>query len=116
MIKVYPWNVPPGNAREPKPRSDGLQLARYDQSLLDSGKFENRAALARFLGVSRAGVTQVLYRPKSTENGEVSGVDQGVSSTWAAMLDSQCVILGKNRGQCLKDYLTGRNIPILLSV
>lgn len=72
MIKVYPWNVPPGNAREPKPRSDGLQLARYDQSLLDSGKFENRAALARFLGVSRGRVTQVLSRPKSTDNGEVS--------------------------------------------
>jgi len=116
MIKVYPSNVPPGNAREPKPRSDGLQLVRYDQSLLDSGKFANRAALARLLGVSRARVTPVFSRPESTENGEVSGVDRGVSSTSAANLDSQCVILGKNRGQCLKDYLTGRNLPILLSV
>jgi hypothetical protein len=34
-----------------------LVLARYYQSLLDSGKFERRAALARFLGVSRTRVT-----------------------------------------------------------
>jgi hypothetical protein len=39
-----------------------LKLARYYQSLLDSGQFENRAALARYLGVSRARVTQVLHR------------------------------------------------------
>jgi hypothetical protein len=37
-------------------------LAHYYQSLLDSGKFESRAALARYLGVSRARVTQVLRR------------------------------------------------------
>ena len=47
------------------PRRDGFKLARYYQSLLDSGKFENRAGLARFLGVSRARVTQVLNRLKS---------------------------------------------------
>lgn len=46
-------------------RRDGVKLARHYQSLLDSGKFENRAALARFLGVSRARVTQVLNRLKS---------------------------------------------------
>jgi len=40
-------------------------LARYYQSLLDSGQFENRAALARYLGVSRARVTQVLKRLNS---------------------------------------------------
>jgi Mn-dependent DtxR family transcriptional regulator len=39
-----------------------LKLARYYLSLLDSGRFENRAALARHLGVSRARVTQVLKR------------------------------------------------------
>lgn len=32
------------------------------ESLLESGKFENRSALARYLGVSRARVTQVLKR------------------------------------------------------
>ena len=55
---------------EPKPktettkkeRRDPLKTARYYQSLLDTGKFENRAALARYLGVSRARVTQVLNR------------------------------------------------------
>lgn len=42
---------------------DGSQKSpRYYQKLLDSGKFESRAALARFLGVSRARVTQVLRR------------------------------------------------------
>jgi hypothetical protein len=61
-----PWNGSSGP--EPKavptlqePR-DPLMLARYYQSLLDSGQFENRAALARYLGVSRARVTQVLRR------------------------------------------------------
>jgi hypothetical protein len=43
---------------EPKPahkeRRDPLKLAKYYQSLLDTGKFESRAALARYLGVSRA--------------------------------------------------------------
>jgi Mn-dependent DtxR family transcriptional regulator len=39
-----------------------MKLARHYQALLDSGKFENRAALARHLGVSRARVTQVLNR------------------------------------------------------
>jgi len=55
---------------EPKPKSetakkerrDPLKTARYYQSLLDTGKFESRAALARYLGVSRARVTQVLRR------------------------------------------------------
>jgi len=50
--------VPP----PPKESRDPLKLARYYQSLLDSGKFENRAALSRYLGVSRARVTQVLRR------------------------------------------------------
>jgi len=33
-----------------------MKLARHYQALLDSGKFESRAALARHLGVSRARV------------------------------------------------------------
>ncbi|MBX9579005.1 MAG: helix-turn-helix domain-containing protein [Gemmataceae bacterium] len=37
-------------------------MAHHYKALLDSGKFENRAALARHLGVSRARVTQVLRR------------------------------------------------------
>ena len=64
IIAIFPWNgssrpepkVPPS----PREARDPLKLARYYQSLLDSGKFENRAALARYLGVSRARVSQVL--------------------------------------------------------
>jgi hypothetical protein len=50
--------VPP----PPKESRDPLKLARYYQSLLESGKFKNRASLAHYLGVSRARVTQVLQR------------------------------------------------------
>lgn len=39
-----------------------MSLDRICQGLLDTGKFANRAALARHLGVSRARVTQVLRR------------------------------------------------------
>jgi hypothetical protein len=64
VIEVIPWN----GSIEPEPKVSAtakelrnpLKLARYHQSLLDSGRFENRAALARYLGGSRARVTQVL--------------------------------------------------------
>lgn len=73
-IKFYPWTRPPATPkRESKPapqQRDPLRLARYYQSLLDSGKFESRAALARHLGVSRARVTQVLNRLKDSDQGE----------------------------------------------
>ncbi len=46
-----------------------MKLARHYQALLDSGRFENRAALARHLGVSRARVTQVLRRLRTTPSG-----------------------------------------------
>ena len=63
---MIPWGVPFTGEPEPKPapkeRPDGMKLARHYQALLDSGKFESRAALARHLGVSRARVTQVLKR------------------------------------------------------
>ena len=66
VIVLLPWNAASAAKSEPKPapkeRCDPLKLARYYQSLMDSGKFENRAALARYLGVSRARVTQVLNR------------------------------------------------------
>ena len=74
-IEFYPWNAPPATKistpKPAKPDRDPLRLARYYQSLLDSGKFENRAALARFLGVvSRARVTQVLNRLKSAADSQ----------------------------------------------
>ncbi len=71
VIAMFPWNafsdVKPAPKAASKERRDPLKLARYYQSLLDSGKFESRAALARFLGVSRARVTQVLRRLKACE-------------------------------------------------
>ena len=68
-MEFYPWNSPIASqqrqSKAGKPARDPLRLARYYQSLLDTGKFESRAALARFLGVSRARVTQVLNRLES---------------------------------------------------
>lgn len=69
IITFHAWNAPPAvgaNQNGTKiPAPDPLRLAHYYQSLLDTGKFESRAALARFLGVSRARVTQVLNRLES---------------------------------------------------
>lgn len=66
VIALHPWNGSGSHVPElkpvPKERPDGMKLARHYLALLDSGKFENRAALARHLGVSRARVTQVLRR------------------------------------------------------
>jgi len=66
VIAIIPWNgsidLEPKVPATPKEHRDPLKLACYYQSLLDTGKFENRAALARHLGVSRARVTQVLNR------------------------------------------------------
>lgn len=68
VIEFHAWNAPQAEKNKQsgpdQPRRDPLRLARYYQGLLDSGKFESRAALARFLGVSRARVTQVLNRLK----------------------------------------------------
>ena len=64
VIEVIPWNgsIEPEAAvpSVPKEPRDPLKLASDYQLLLDSSQFENRAALARYLGVSRARVTQVL--------------------------------------------------------
>jgi len=72
VIAIHPWNgssePEPSVPATPKEPRDPLKLARYYQSLLDSGRFENRAALARYLGVSRARVTQVLRRLISEVN------------------------------------------------
>jgi hypothetical protein len=69
IIEFNPWNGSSGPEPQAQPLlsepRDPLKLARYYQSLLDSGQFENRAALARYLGVSRARVTQVLRRLES---------------------------------------------------
>jgi hypothetical protein len=66
-----PWNGSSGPESKttalPTESRNPLKLARY-QSLLDSGQFENGAALARFLGVIRARVTQELRRLKQASN------------------------------------------------
>jgi len=72
MYSFYPWNARPAIEKShPATRKsirDPLLLARYYQSLLDTGRFESLAALARFLGVSRARVTQVLTPLKCPPN------------------------------------------------
>lgn len=66
VIELFAWNSAFSGKLEPKPalkeRREPLKLTHHYQALLDSGKFENRAALARHFGVSRARVTQVLRR------------------------------------------------------
>lgn len=77
-IHLYPWSTPPASVPGPTEQAgvnrDPLALARFYQSLLDSHVVENRAALGRYLGVSRARVTQVLRRlnraRKPDRNGE----------------------------------------------
>ena len=71
-VLSIPWGRSSPEKPEPKPppkeRSDGMNLAGRYQALLDSGKFENQAALARHLGVSRARVTQVLRRVRQNRH------------------------------------------------
>lgn len=75
VVEFFPWTHPEeASISAPKPprvnRRDPLALARHYQALLDSGVVETRAQLARYLGVSRARVTQVLRRLSGTaENG-----------------------------------------------
>ena len=70
-VEFYPWNpisaIPKPKCEHKKPRPDGMERARYYQSLLDSGEVKTRAELARYLGVNRARVTQVLRRLADSE-------------------------------------------------
>ena len=70
---LFPWITPEmiqersrGGGRV---KPDPLSRACYYQSLLDGGVVKNRADLARYLGVSRARVTQVLRRLKKDLEG-----------------------------------------------
>ena len=69
-VESYPWNpisaIPNPKCEHKKSRHDGLERAQYYQSLLESGEVKTRAELARYLGVSRARVTQVLNRLKAS--------------------------------------------------
>ena len=65
-IELFKWNSILGQIRaeseSAKPTRDRMRLAHHYQAILDSGEVETRAELARYLGVSRARVTQVLNR------------------------------------------------------
>lgn len=65
-IEMFKWNSISDQIRAElesvAPKRDRMRLALHYQSLLDSGEVETRADLARYLGVSRARVTQVLRR------------------------------------------------------
>jgi hypothetical protein len=65
-VEFHCWKpisgIPKPEAAPRKPKSDRMRLPLYYQSLLDSGVVQTRAELARYLGVSRARVTQVLRR------------------------------------------------------
>jgi hypothetical protein len=65
-VEFYPWNPLESIVSEPAPgqsvNRDPLAKAKFYQSLLDAGVVSNRAALARYLGTSRANITQVLRR------------------------------------------------------
>lgn len=80
-LEFYPWSTPPASPDGPpqggRVNRDPLALARFYQSLLDSRVVENRAALARYLGVSRARVTQVLRRLDETRGGSEQGEGAG---------------------------------------
>ena len=76
----FPWttvsDLPEAPKRGPKPseseatnKPQGIETARRYQALLDAGTVKTRAELARFLGVSRARVTQVLKRLENEVNG-----------------------------------------------
>jgi len=69
-IEFYPWLSPeqllPLAPPRQKAQRDPLALARYYQSLLDSGQFKSQAELAHHLGVSQARVSVVLRRLKTS--------------------------------------------------
>lgn len=68
-VEFYCWKpisgIPIPEIPPKKPKPDRMKLPLYYQSLLDSGVVQTRAELARYVGVSRARVTQVLRRLES---------------------------------------------------
>lgn len=71
-IEMFKWNSIldriQAESESAKPKRDRMRLARQYQALLASGEVESRAELARFLGVSRSRVTQVLNRLRPVSN------------------------------------------------
>lgn len=76
----HPWGTPDylpiWHRKRGSVNRDPLELARFYNSLLETPVVESRAGLARYLGVSRARVTQVLRRLKKPASRESAGSDQ----------------------------------------
>jgi len=72
-VEFHCWKPISGLPKAKKPpkksKPDRMKLPLYYQSLLDSGVVQTRAELARYLGVSRARVTQVLKRLDNCDSG-----------------------------------------------
>jgi len=66
VVELTPWatlfSVDPAPSGHESVKRDPLALARLYLSLLESGLAKSRADVARYFGVSRARVTQVLRR------------------------------------------------------
>ena len=71
VVELIPWatlfSVDPAPAGPEFVKRDPLALARLYLSLLESGLAKSRADVARYFGVSRARVTQVLRRLETPE-------------------------------------------------
>lgn len=64
-VHLIPWgdaNTVLKPKTKAKAKHDPMARAQFYQSLLDNEVVESRAALSRYLGVTRARVTQVLRR------------------------------------------------------
>lgn len=79
VVELHPWSSPqslPAAPAEPqRVNRDPLALARLYQGLIDAGIAKNRAEVARYFGVSRARVTQVLRRLDRNGNGHANNGD-----------------------------------------
>jgi hypothetical protein len=68
IVEFWLWNPLETVSSTPAPgqsvNRDSLARTRFYQSLLDAGVVRNRAALARYVGTSRANMIQALRRLK----------------------------------------------------
>jgi hypothetical protein len=65
-IDIHPWtaqkDLPVTWDHRPGVKACPMERAKKLQALIDSGQVKNRAALATYLGVSRARISQILHR------------------------------------------------------
>lgn len=81
IVELIPWTtqIPVASTPSPAPsvNRDPMALALLYQSLLDSGLANTRAQVAKYFGVSRARVTQVLRRLENDSSGHRGGNPTG---------------------------------------